>query len=109
MAFPLHGGLVESCHTAAENTHPALGLFMKVVNPTFASLLSALVESRSNCSILFQLQKEEEKKLFIVKKIRNHVFHKLLALSSHSHSNHVHRVLVKRERALLKPHRLMAC
>lgn len=27
MAFPLRGGLVESCHTAAENTHPAFGLF----------------------------------------------------------------------------------
>ena len=29
MAFPLHGGLVESCHTAAENTNPAFGLFTR--------------------------------------------------------------------------------
>lgn len=39
MAFPLHGGLVEWCHTAAQGTHPAFGLFTrekkKVVSPTF--------------------------------------------------------------------------
>lgn len=62
--------------------------------------------------IPFQLQKKKNKTFHCKKKkkkIRNHVFHKLLAWSRHSHGNRVHRVLVKRERALLKPHRLMAC
>lgn len=38
--FPQRGGLVERCHAAAENTHSALGLFMKGINRTFASRLS---------------------------------------------------------------------
>lgn len=46
MAFFLHGGLVESCHTAAENTHPAFGLFTRQTKSSillFASLLSAFI------------------------------------------------------------------
>lgn len=57
----------------------------------------------------FSYKKGRKETFHCEKKIRNHVLHKLLAWSSHSHSNYVHRVLVKRERALLKPHRLMAC
>lgn len=50
-AFPLHGGLVEFCHTAAEIIHPAFGLFMKVVTRTCVSLLSALLYSHLFYSI----------------------------------------------------------
>lgn len=39
-AFPQRGGLVERCHAAAENTHSALGLFMKDINRTLAPRLS---------------------------------------------------------------------
>lgn len=46
-AFPQRGGLVERCHAAAENTHSALGLFMKDINRTLAPRLSQKHTKRS--------------------------------------------------------------
>lgn len=46
--------------------------------------------------------KRRGKTLFIEKKIENHVFQNLLLLSSPSHGSYVHRVLLKKETALLK-------
>lgn len=53
----------------------------------------------------FSYQKIDKTVCCEKKYIRNHVFHKLLAWSSHSHSNHVHRVLVKKE-GLVKTQRI---
>lgn len=66
MAFPLHGGLVESCHTAAENTNPAFGLFTrqkkkeKLSILLFASLLSAFVKRCCNGFYSISVTKKEE-------------------------------------------------
>lgn len=63
MAFPLHGGLVELCHTAAENTHPAFGLFTGQRKSSIllsAPLLSHLYSTVVMVLFHFSYKKEEK-------------------------------------------------
>lgn len=85
-----------------QKTHPPFGLFTRQKKKKLSIVLffSTFV---SNCIALlgwfYSILVTKKNK----RKKEKHMFHKLLAWCSHSYSNHVHRGLVERERALLKP------